>query len=139
VVGNPVTLSMHGVRTLMYHGTSLDTIIGNISDCSYSAPEKAMIQYLIRRNLVPSYGPDMIAPEGRDYLTIKEIPDIFHCGHVHTNGYANYRGVKVINSGTWQAKTRYQEQLGHQPTPCRVPVINLQNHEVSVHHFLNNG
>lgn len=135
VTGNPVRLSMHGVRTLMYHGTSLDTIIGNLSDCSYSAPEKAMIQYLIRRNLVPSYGADMIAPENKDYLTIKEVPDILHCGHVHTNGYATYRGVKIINSGTWQAKTRYQEQLGHQPTPCRVPVINLKNHEVSVHHF----
>ncbi|MDD5111305.1 MAG: DNA-directed DNA polymerase II small subunit [Candidatus Altiarchaeota archaeon] len=142
VVGNPVYLSMHGVRTLMYHGTSLDTIIGNLSDCSYGAPEKAMMQYLIRRNLVPSYGGDkksgdMIAPESKDYLAIKEVPDIFHCGHVHTNGYATYKGVKIINSGTWQAKTKYQEQLGHQPTPCRVPVINLQNHEVSIQYFKN--
>lgn len=140
VVGNPVTISMHGVKALMYHGTSLDTIIGNLSECSYSAPEKAMVQYLVRRNLVPTYGGDkksgdMIAPESRDYLTIKEVPDILHCGHVHTNGYATYRGVKVINSGTWQAKTKYQEQLGHQPTPCRVPVMNLKNHEVSIHYF----
>ncbi|MFH1125507.1 MAG: metallophosphoesterase, partial [Candidatus Altiarchaeota archaeon] len=140
VVGSPVMLSMHGVKTLMYHGTSLDTIIGNLSECSYSAPEKAMMQYLIRRNLVPTYGGDkrsgdMIAPENKDYLTIKEMPDILHCGHVHTNGYATYRGVKVINSGTWQAKTKYQEQLGHQPTPCRVPLMNLSNHEVSIKYF----
>ena len=71
----------------------------------------------------------MLAP------AIKEIPDIFHAGHVHTNGYATYRGVKVINSGTWQARTKYQETLGHVPTPARVPIINLQNHEVTVMHF----
>jgi DNA polymerase II small subunit len=144
VVGNPVMLSMHGVRALMYHGTSLDTIIGNLSECSYTAPEKAMIQYLVRRNLVPTYGGDkksgdMIAPESKDYLTIKEVPEILHSGHVHTNGYATYRGVKIINSGTFQAKTKYQEQLGHQPTPCRVPVMNLMNHEVSIHYFRENG
>jgi DNA polymerase II small subunit len=135
VVGNPVSLSLHGVRTLMYHGTSLDTIIGSVAGCSYSKPETAMIEYLKRRYLVPVYGNDSISPEREDYLTIKEIPDIMHCGHVHTNGYAIYRGVRVINSGTWQARTKYQEQLGHLPTPARVPIMNLQNHEVSVVHF----
>lgn len=135
VVGNPVSISMHGVRTLMYHGTSLDTIIGSVAGCSYSKPETAMVEYLKRRYLVPVYGNDSISPEREDYLTIKEIPDIMHCGHVHTNGYAIYRGVRVINSGTWQARTRYQEELGHLPTPARVPIMNLQNHEVSVVHF----
>ncbi len=135
MVGNPVMVSTHGVKTLMYHGTSLDTMIGNLSSCTYSRPETTMIEYLKRRYLIPVYGNDYISPEKKDYLTIKEIPDIFHSGHIHTNGYANYKGVKVINSGTWQARTRYQEELGHLPTPGRVPIMNLQNHEVSVIHF----
>lgn len=135
IVGNPVTVSTHGVRTLMYHGTSLDTIIGNLSNCTYSRPETTMIEYLKRRYLVPVYGNDNILPEKNDYLVMKDVPDIFHAGHVHTNGYATYKGVKVINSGTWQARTKYQEEQGHLPTPARVPVMNLQNHEVSVIHF----
>jgi len=135
MVGNPIMISTHGVKTLMYHGTTLDTIIGNIPGCSYSAPENAMVHYLKRRHLAPIYGNDQILPEKRDYMAIKEIPDILHCGHVHTNGVTTYRGVKVINSGTFQAKTKYQEQLGHQPTPAKVPVINLQNFEVSVLNF----
>ncbi len=135
ITGNPVMLSLHGIKTLVYHGTSLDTIIGNTPGCTYSRPETAMIEYLKRRYLIPMYGNDQISPEREDYLTIKEIPDIFHAGHVHTNGYANYRGVRIINSGTWQGRTKYQEGLGHIPTPCRVPIINLQNQEVTMLHF----
>jgi DNA polymerase II small subunit len=139
VRGNPVRLSAHGVEFMLYHGTSLDTIIGSISGCSYTRPETAMIEYLKRRHLVPSYGSDSISPENRDYLFIGDIPDVLHCGHVHTNGYTLYRGVNVINSGTWQAKTAYQEKLGHQPTPALVPVMNLQSHEVSMLDFSGNG
>jgi DNA polymerase II small subunit len=135
VTGNPVYVSAHGVRTLMYHGTTLDTIIGSLADCTYSSPENAMIEYLKRRHLAPMYGKDPIVPEEVDYMFIKTLPDIFHCGHVHTNGYGQYRGVRVINSGTFQAKTKYQEQLGHVPTPAHVPVVNLKNLECSVIDF----
>ncbi len=135
IVGNPVMVSTHGVKTLMYHGTSLDTMIGNLAECTYATPERAMIEYLKKRHLCPVYGEDGIMPEDRDYMVIDKIPDILHCGHVHTNGYATYRGVSVVNSGTWQGKTKYQEQLGHQPTPARLPVMNLQNHEVSMLYF----
>jgi DNA polymerase II small subunit len=135
LVGNPAWINTHGVKTLLYHGTSLDTIIGSLADCTYSRPENAMVEYLKKRYLVPMYGNDSLSPEGEDFLAIKEIPDIFHCGHVHTNGYANYRGVTVINSGTFQGRTKYQEELGHLPTPARVPIVNLQSFEVSVIHF----
>jgi DNA polymerase II small subunit len=94
-----------------------------------------MVEYLKRRNLVPTYGSDGIAPESRDYLSITRIPDILHCGHVHTNGYAVYHGVSVINSGTFQGKTKYQEELGHVPTPARVPIMNLSSGELSMIHF----
>jgi len=137
--GNPVWVTAHGVKILMYHGTSLDTIIGNLSGCSYSQPETGMIEYLKRRNLIPTYGNDGIAQEEKDFLFIGDVPDIFHCGHVHTNGFALYRGVNVINSGTWQAKTAFQERLGHQPTPAIVPVMNLANHEMVMLDFNEHG
>ncbi|MFH1055833.1 MAG: DNA-directed DNA polymerase II small subunit [Candidatus Altiarchaeota archaeon] len=139
ITGNPCRFSAHGVEFLMYHGTSLDTVIGSLSGGSYNRPEAAMIELLKRRNLVPAYGSDSISPEERDYLFIKDVPDVLHCGHVHTNGYALYKGVNIINSGTWQAKTAYQERLGHQPTPALVPVMDLQNHEVSMLDFSKDG
>ncbi len=135
LVGNPVWLETHGVRTLVYHGTSLDTMISSSANYTYSRPERAMVGYLKKRYLVPSYGNDIISPDRDNFLFIKEIPDIFHCGHIHTNGYSNYRGVTVINSGTFQGRTEYQEQQGHEPTPCKVPIINLQSGEVSVIDF----
>ncbi|MEM4347886.1 MAG: DNA-directed DNA polymerase II small subunit [Candidatus Altiarchaeota archaeon] len=137
LVGNPAQVETHNVKTLIYHGTSLDNIISSLSYCSYSHPETAMIEYLKKRYLVPSYGNDLISPEKKDVLFIDDIPDILHCGHVHTNGYATYRGVRVINSGTFQGRTKYQEQLGHVPTPAVVPVINLQNFELHAIHFKN--
>ena len=137
--GNPVYVKAHGVRILIYHGTSLDMIMSSLSGCSYSKPETGMIEYLIRRNLVPSYGKSGIVPENKDYLFIDKVPDVFHCGHVHTNGFALYHGVNIINSGTWQGKTEYQEKLGHQPTPGIVPIMNLQNHEVSMLDFNGGG
>ncbi|MBD3262520.1 MAG: DNA-directed DNA polymerase II small subunit [Candidatus Altiarchaeales archaeon] len=135
VVGNPVKMSAHGVKILMYHGTSMDSVIANLSGSTYREPDKPMIEYIKRRTLAPSWGSNLIAPEDRDYLYINEVPDIFHAGHVHTNGYSKYKGVSVINSGTWQGKTKYQEQLGHQPTPCRLPVMNLSNHDVRILDF----
>ena len=133
MVGNPARVKLHGVDTLVYHGDSMDSLISGIGTLSYSKPETAMIEYLKRRHLAPVYND--IAPETKDYMVIKDVPDIFHCGHVHANGYTIYRGVHVINSGTWQGQTKYQERQGHMPTPARLPVMNLENHEVTVLHF----
>lgn len=135
VTGNPVWVKAHGVKILIYHGTSLDNIIGSLSGCSYERPERGMVEYLIRRSLIPTYGVDGIAAEDFDYLFIGDIPDVLHCGHVHTNGFTVYKGVNVVNSGTWQAKTAFQAMLGHQPTPAIVPVMNLANHEMTYLNF----
>ncbi|MBN2517316.1 MAG: DNA-directed DNA polymerase II small subunit [Candidatus Altiarchaeota archaeon] len=136
LVGNPAWVNAHGFDVLMYHGTSMDALISSLSQLSYSQPERAQIEYLKKRHLSPIYGTkEQIAPEERDYMVIDSVPDIFHCGHVHKNGYANYRGVRVINSGTWQAQTDYQQQQGHMPTPCKVPILDLQNLQLKVINF----
>ena len=136
LVGNPCKLNIHGFETLMYHGTSMDAMISSMSQLSYREPEKAQIEYLKKRHLSPIYGTqEQVAPEERDYMVINSVPDIFHCGHVHKNGYANYRGVRVLNSGTWQAQTDYQQQQGHMPTPCKLPVLDLRNLQLKVINF----
>ena len=126
MASNPAYITIHGLKTLAYHGTSLDSIIQGIPGCSYSKPESAMIEVLRKRHISPIYGDNPIMPSRRDSLVMDETPDILHMGHLHKNGYAEYHGTQVINSGTWQARTSYQVKLGHMPTPAQLPVYNTK-------------
>ncbi|MFH2106667.1 MAG: DNA-directed DNA polymerase II small subunit [Candidatus Micrarchaeota archaeon] len=125
-VGNPCTVKIEGIKHLIYHGTSLDSMIASLPNSSYMHPEKVMIEYLKRRHLSPIYGGNLIIPEKIDYMVIEEIPDVLHCGHVHKNGYTTYRETLVINSGTFQDQTDFQIKQGHVPTPAVVPVYELK-------------
>jgi DNA polymerase II small subunit len=136
-VGSPCLLSLHGVEVLIYHGRSLDDIIGVVPGMDHDHPEKAMRLLIQSRHLAPMYGgKTMLSPENRDFLVIDRVPDIFHAGHIHVIGYCNYRGVLVINSGGWQDQTEYMEKLGLVPTPGKVPVVNLQTFETRVLDFM---
>ncbi len=135
-LGDPTTLSIHGIEVLMYHGRSLDDIIGTIPGIDHNHPEKAMKLLLQTRHLAPLYGgKTQIIPENRDFLTIEHPPDIFHAGHIHVLGYCNYKGILVVNSGGWQEQTDYMQKLGLMPTPGKVPVINLQTLETTILSF----
>jgi len=134
--GNPCTISLHKVEFLLYHGRSLDDVISTVPGVEYTHPEKAMTLLLQSRHLAPTYGGKTpLAPENKDHLIIERVPDIFHAGHIHTLGYTNYRGVLVVNSGCWQEQTDYMRRLGLFPTPCLVPVVNLQTFDVTVVSF----
>jgi DNA polymerase II small subunit len=136
-VGDPSLISIHNVEILMYHGRSLDDVIGVVPGMSHSQPEKAMKLLLQGRHLAPLYGgKTLLSPENRDFLVIDKIPDILHSGHVHVLGYCNYRGVLIVNSGGWQEQTEYMQKLGLIPTPGKVPVVNLQTLETTVLSFL---
>jgi DNA polymerase II small subunit len=136
-VGSPCLLSLHGVEVLMFHGISLNDIIGVVPGMDHDHPEKAMRLLMQSRHLAPMYGgKTMLSPENRDYCVIDRVPDIFHAGHIHVLGYCNYRGVLVVNSGGWQKQTDYMEKLGLVPTPGKVPVVNLQTLETTVLSFL---
>ncbi len=127
LVSNPGYVKMHGINTLAYHGTSLDSVIQAIPGCSYSKPESAMIEVLKKRHVSPIYGDNPIMPSKKDSLVMDEVPDILHMGHLHKNGYADYHGTQVINSGTWQARTSYQVKLGHMPTPAILPIYHAKS------------
>jgi DNA polymerase II small subunit len=60
-------------------------------------------------------------------MVIEEPPDVFHTGHVHKNGYTQYRGTLSINSGTFQDRTDFQVKQGHVPTPAMVPVYEMKH------------
>ena len=127
LLGNPCTVSLHGVEFLLYHGRSLDDLVSTVPNITYDRPDRAMKHFLQSRHLAPLYGGKTpIAPEKKDFLVIERPPEIFHCGHVHVQAAAVYRGVLLINSGTWQDQTEYMKRLGFVPTPGKVPVVNLK-------------
>jgi DNA polymerase II small subunit len=135
-LGNPCTVSLHGVEVLMYHGRSLDDIIGAVPGTDHMHPEKAMRLLMQGRHLAPIYGgKTTLSPENRDFMVVDRVPDIFHGGHIHVLGMCNYRGVMVVNSGGWQEQTDYMAKLGLVPTPGKVPVVNLQTMEATVLSF----
>lgn len=126
MLGNPSLIELNGVKVLMYHGQSLDDIIATAPGLSYSKPAEAMKVLLKARHLSPIYGQRTpIAPEQEDMMVITEIPDIFHSGHVHIIDVENYRGTLVVNSGAWQAQTKFQQTMGIVPTPGIAILINL--------------
>jgi DNA polymerase II small subunit len=135
-LGNPSSISLHGVELLAYHGRSLDDVMANTPNVDFGAPEKAMKLLLQGRHLAPIYGQRTpIAPGRRDCLVIERVPDIFHAGHVHVYGHDRYRGILVVNSGAWQERTEYMSKLGLNPTPGIVPVVNLQTSQVTTLNF----
>ncbi|MDI6897780.1 MAG: DNA-directed DNA polymerase II small subunit [Methanocella conradii] len=134
--GNPSAVEIEGVRLLLYHGRSLDDLVSSLPGASYSRPEKAMAELLKRRHLSPIYGGKvMIAPEARDHFVIDPLPDIMHSGHVHTVGVCRYRGVTLVNSGTWQAQTEFQKRMNIQPDPAKIPIVDLHTGDVSILNF----
>ena len=125
-VGDPAYVKLHCVMFLMFHGKSLDDVIAMTPGLAYDRPTEAMKLLLRSRHLAPTYGKrTALSPEPRDFLVVDPVPDVFHAGHVHTFGELNYRGTLLVNSGTWQAQTSFQSNMGLEPTPSIVPVLDL--------------
>lgn len=126
------------MKVLIYHGTSIDSMVmsdPNLKD-GHKNPGKVMKALMKRRHLCPQYSADILPqPNNGDPLIIPEDLDIFHAGHVHSNDTLTYRGTTLINSGTWQGKTAFQEFLGHEPTPARLPLMNLKTKKVVLTQF----
>jgi DNA polymerase II small subunit len=127
-LGNPSRIELHKVELLIYHGRSLDDMVGFVPNITYDAPDRAMKLLMQARHLAPIYGGKTpIAPERHDYLVMEKTPDIFHAGHVHVLKYDYYKGTLLVNSGAWQTQTEFMRRLGFIPVPGVAPIVNLQN------------
>jgi DNA polymerase II small subunit len=127
LVENPALVRLQGVRVLMYHGRSIDDMIGLIPGASYEQSGLMMEEMLQRRHLAPAYGRRTpIAASKTDRLIIDPLPEILHTGHVHIKGITTYRGVLGINAGTWQSQTKFQKQMNVNPTPALAVTVDLQ-------------
>ncbi|HLC51912.1 MAG TPA: DNA-directed DNA polymerase II small subunit [Candidatus Nanoarchaeia archaeon] len=134
------TETFEGFDVLMYHGYSFDYYVANVESIrasgGYHRSDLIMKFLLKRRHLAPSFRSTPYFPAyPEDPLLIKTIPDFFLTGHIHYSCVANYRGITMISGSCWQAKTDFQEKLGHEPEPARVPVVNLRTREIKVLRF----
>jgi DNA polymerase II small subunit len=135
-VGNPCAVSLMGVEVLAYHGVSLIDYITSLRGLDVHKPIRIMEEIMRRRHIAPMYGGTTpVAPEPRDYMLIERVPDIFVTGHLHTCDMGDYRGVTLINAGTWQAQTSYQKTLGIVPEPARVATVDLSTGKGGVLRF----
>ena len=146
LVSNPAYINIHksekfpGFDVLMYHGYCFDYYIANVDSIrnngGYDRADLVMSLLLKKRHLSPSHGSTLYIPDAKkDSLVIDKVPDFFISGHIHKNSVSSYRNVTTICGSCWQNKTAFQEKVGHNPEPCRVPVVNLKTRQVKVMRF----
>ena len=124
-ISNPGVVSLDGINVLIYHGRSFDDMVMAVKEFEYEKSDAIMQELLLKRHLAPLYGERTpLASELEDYLVIDEVPDVFHTGHIHINSYRKYKGVHLINSGTFQTQTEFQKIYNINPTPAEVPILH---------------
>ncbi len=130
-----------GFNVLIYHGYSFDYYVNNVeairNNGGYTRADLIMQFLLKRRHLAPSFQSTPYFPaHAEDPLLIKKIPDFFITGHIHYCKVANHKGITLISGSCWQSKTAFQEKMGHEPEPGRVPIVNLQTREIKILKFV---
>ena len=146
MVSNPALVNIHsssnfpGFNVLLYHGYSFDYFIAEVDSLrnngGYDRADLIMKFLLQRRHLAPTHTSTLYIPDiDKDPLVIDQIPDFFVSGHIHKSVASNYKNITMICSSCWQGKTAYQEKVGHNPEPSRVPIVNLQTREVKILKF----
>ena len=146
MVSNPSLVNINstgnfsGFDVLMYHGYSFDYFVAQVDSLrnqgGYDRADLIMKFLLKRRHLAPSHLSTLYIPDTKkDPLVIEKVPDFFLSGHIHKSITANYRNTTLICGSCWQSKTTFQEKVGHNPEPSRVPIVNLQTRDVKILKF----
>lgn len=133
------TKTFQGYTVLMYHGRSFDNYANEVDFLRLNkamANPNLILEFLLRkRHLAPTHGSTTYFPLEEDFLAIKQIPDVLVSAHIHKSGISFYKGVLALSCSCWQAKTPYQEKFGHEPDPCKVPILNLQTGKINILDF----
>lgn len=128
-----------GIRVLMYHGASMHGVIGEIEELrlanAHSSPAKVIKHLLLRRHLAPTHGATTYIPSDDDPMLIKEVPDIITTGDLHRTDIDSYNNVLIIANSCWQSRTAFEEKVGNDPDPCKVPILNLKSREIRILDF----
>ncbi len=145
-VSNPSMISIAstpdfgGIKVMLYHGYSFDYYFANVEGIRISGGyDRAdlLLKYLLkRRHLAPTHTSSLYLPDTElDPLVITQVPDLLASGHIHKSAISTYRGVTLISGSCWQDTTAFQLKLGHNPEPCRVPLINLHTRAAKILRF----
>ncbi len=133
---NPYTLNLEGKNVLLYHGMSLNDMVELVPGANYTSIGKAIEEILRRRHLAPKYGGKTpLIPSPNDYHVIEQVPDIFITGHIHSHYLGNYRGVRYVNSSTWQSQTDYQKMMNFAPNPSILTMFDLHSKTTVLKNF----
>lgn len=148
LLGNPCIVNIHssehfpGFDVLLYHGYSFDDygeIVPSIKNSGKNISDRTalIMKFLLqRRHLAPQHSSTLYIPDPeKDPLVIDKVPDMFIAGHIHKSNNATYRGVTIVSGSCFQAKTPFQDKMGHEPDPGSVPLINLQTRAVKTLRF----
>jgi DNA polymerase II small subunit len=146
MVSNPAIINIHssdnftGYDVLLYHGYSFDYYFAQIEHIrnqgGYDRVDLLLKFLLQKRHMAPTYTSTPYIPDlESDFLVIDKIPDFFVSGHIHKAAASNYRGITVISGSCWQSKTAYQEKVGHNPEPSRVPLVDLETRKIRMLKF----
>lgn len=133
------TKTFPGFNVLMYHGDSFnyfadscDTLRQNNANLK---PDLILHFLLKKRHLAPTHISTTYYPFEKDFLAIRNIPDVFVSGHIHKSAISHYNNIITISCSCWQSKTAYQEKFGHEPDPCKVPLLNLKTRKINILDF----
>jgi len=145
ITTNPSTVNIgdsktsEGLNVLMYHGDSYDYYMFDIDFLRMNnaklRPEMIMKFLLKKRHLAPTHTSTPYFPGDEDFLIIKTIPDVFVSAHIHKSSISNYNNILVVSCSCWQSLTSYQEKFGHEPDPCKIPILNMKTGKVSMLDF----
>jgi DNA polymerase II small subunit len=134
------TKNAAGLKVLMYHGANMHGLVDEIEELrigkAMRTPTKIMKYLLAKRHLSPQHdSTDYIPIKDVDPFVIREIPDIVVTGDIHRSDVAMYNNIILIASSCWQSTTPFEEKIGHEPDPCKVPLLNLKTGQVNILDF----
>lgn len=145
LVSNPAVVEIgndkkRGLRILMYHGASMHPYVIELEhlrlERAHDSPSKVVRELLKRRHLASMHSHAIYVPdENKDRLLIEEVPDIIATADFHRSDVDLYNNILIICSSCWQSQTSFEEKVGNNPDPCRVPVINLKTRAIKIWDF----
>lgn len=140
LISNPALIEINeDFKILMYHGASINRFINEFSEIrlkyKHNSPTKIIKEILKRRHLSSIYGKMDNVPYEKDFLLIEEIPDIIVSADQHRAEVDSYNNILMVSTSCWQSKTPFEEKVGNNPDPCKVPLFNLKTREVKIIDF----
>lgn len=141
LVSNPCLVGIEGkFNVLMYHGASLHEVVGQIPEIrinyGHNNPTVIVKELLKNRHLAPTHGEsDYVPTEKKDCLVIDPVPDVIVTADLHRPEVSEYNNIILISSSCWQNTTPFEEKVGNNPDPCKVPILNLKTREIKIMDF----